>query len=123
MFISKELKVLGIAGVVGALALGPASYVLASHTPQFANGVAVYETTCVACHGENGKGTIPGAPNFNKKKSPLTKSDGELVQNILHGFQSPGSFMEMPARGGNPDLTEQDALDVVSFLREEFGKK
>ena len=31
--------------------------------------------------------------------------------------------MEMPARGGNPDLTEQDALDVVSFLREEFGKK
>lgn len=123
MFKPKELKGLGMAGVVVALALGPASYVLASQTPQFANGAAVYAATCVACHGENGKGTIPGVPNFTKKKSPLSKSDQELVQSVLYGFQSPGSFMEMPARGGNPVLTEQDVLDVVSYLRGEFQKK
>ena len=87
------------------------------------NGKAVYETTCIACHGAGGKGEIPGVPDFTKKKSPLSKSDAELFQNLLNGFQSPGSFMEMPAKGGNPDLTEQDIQDVILYLREEFEKK
>lgn len=87
------------------------------------NGKAAYETTCIACHGVSGKGEIPGVPNFTKKKGPLSKSDEALFLNILNGFQSPGSFMEMPARGGNPELTEQDIRDVIEYLREEFEKK
>ncbi|MCH8278702.1 MAG: c-type cytochrome, partial [Proteobacteria bacterium] len=70
-----------------------------------AAGKAVYSQTCVACHGVNGKGTIPGVTDFTAKDSPLRKSDVELVNNISEGFQSPGSFMAMPAKGGNPTLT------------------
>lgn len=86
-------------------------------------GKAVYETTCVACHGANGKGTIPGVPDFNKKKSPLVKSDEELFANIKNGFQSPGSYMAMPVLGGNLDLTDQEVRYVIEYLRAEFAKK
>ncbi len=64
-----------------------------------AAGKAVYAQTCIACHGANGKGTIPGVTDFTGEDSPLSKSAAELVKNISEGFQSPGSFMAMPAKG------------------------
>ena len=85
-------------------------------------GQSVYGSTCVACHGANGKGTIPGVPDFTKKKGVLTKSDQEFFDNIKNGFQSPGSFMAMPPLGGNPDLTDQDLRDVIAYIRQKFGK-
>ena len=87
------------------------------------NGRAAYEISCAVCHGAGGKGDIPGVPDFTKKGSSLSKSDQELFQNILNGYQSPGSFMEMPPKGGNQDLSEQDIRDIILYLREEFGKK
>ncbi|MEE8258794.1 MAG: cytochrome c [Sphingomonadales bacterium] len=102
---------------------GPLVVLASGGSTSLENGKAVYGTTCIACHGAKGKGEIPGVPDFTKKKSPLSKSDAELFQNLLNGFQSPGSFMEMPIKGGNPDLTEQDIQDVILYLREEFEKK
>lgn len=87
------------------------------------NGRAAYEMSCAVCHGAGGKGDIPGVPDFTKKGNSLSKSDQELFQNILNGYQSPGSFMEMPPKGGNQDLSEQDIRDIILYLREEFGKK
>ncbi len=84
-------------------------------------GKAVYSQTCIACHGANGKGTIPGITDFSAKDSPLRKSDAELVSNISEGFQSPGSFMAMPSKGGNPTLNEADVRAVLAYLRAEFG--
>jgi len=86
------------------------------------DGQAIYVQTCVACHGADGKGTIPGVADFTGKDSPLAKSDAELLRNITGGFQSPGSFMAMPPKGGNPALTEADVKAVLDYLRSEFGK-
>lgn len=86
------------------------------------NGSRVYEETCVFCHGSGGKGEIPGVPNLTKKSGPLSKTDSELSHNIAAGFQSPGSAMAMPAKGGNPDLTDSDVRDVLAYLREKFSK-
>ena len=85
-------------------------------------GEAAYSQTCIACHGANGKGTIPGVTDFTAKDGPLSKSDAELVKNINEGFQTPGSFMAMPAMGGNPTLTEADVRALISYLRAEFGE-
>ena len=108
---------------LGGLALSGLS-VSADHAEgDTARGATVYNGTCVACHAENGKGAFPGVPNFTKRKGPLAKSDHELALNIITGFQSPGSMMPMPANGGDPNLSEQNVMDVIAYLRSAFGKK
>lgn len=86
-------------------------------------GEAVYNQTCVACHGENGKGEIPGIPDFSHNAGVLTQSDEILLKHILHGFQSQGSPMAMPAKGGNDELTIKDLRDVLIFMHQKFHYK
>lgn len=84
-------------------------------------GKAVYSQTCVACHGANGKGTLPGVRDFTAANGPLSKTDEELMKNIAEGFQSPGAALAMPAKGGNPALSEADVKAVLAYLRSAFG--
>lgn len=85
------------------------------------DGKAVFEQTCIACHGGDGKGAIPGVPDFTVKGGLLTKSDTDLINNITNGFQSPGSFMAMPPKGGNPGLSDADVAAVLAYIRATFG--
>ena len=85
-------------------------------------GEQIYTQTCIACHGGNGAGMVPGAPNFPSKDSPLQKSDAELIKNITNGFQTPGSPMAMPAKGGNAQLNAEDIRNVLKYIREKFSK-
>lgn len=84
-------------------------------------GQAIYNQTCIACHGADGKGTLPGAPDFTKAQGPLSKDNDALFKNVFEGFQSPGSPMAMPAKGGNTALTAEDINAVVRYLRK-FNK-
>lgn len=89
---------------------------------QATDGEAIYMGTCMACHGTDGTGMIPGTPDFTDKSGRLAKSDAELVASITNGFQTPGSPMAMPPKGGNPSLTEQDITAVLAYLRKTFGQ-
>jgi len=84
-------------------------------------GVTVYNQTCVACHAASGKGAMPGVSDFTNKKGPLSKSDSVLLQHIIKGYQSPGSAMAMPPRGGNANLTNKDLQNALSYIRQKFG--
>jgi len=81
-----------------------------------ADGKALYATTCIACHGPKAKGAIPGVPDL-AKGGRLAKSDADLSASILNGFQTKGSPMAMPPKGGNPNLTAEDAKALVLYLR------
>ena len=83
-------------------------------------GGEIYAQTCVACHGADGRGVLPGVPDFTSASGPLAKEDA-LLQHITDGFQTPGSPMAMPSKGGNPDLTEEDVMSVLRYLREHYG--
>lgn len=85
-----------------------------------ASGEAVFRQTCIACHGENGKGVVPGAPDLTRSDGPLAQSDEVVIRHIIEGFQSPGSPMAMPPKGGNPALTQADIEAVLAYMRERF---
>lgn len=91
-------------------------------TDTVAAGKAVYSQTCVACHGANGKGAIPGVADLTASDGALSKSDEDLIKSISEGVQSPGSPLAMPAKGGNPTLTEADVKAVIAYLRANFGR-
>jgi cytochrome c5 len=94
---------------------GPASQAAASASSL--SGADIYSQTCVACHGDNGKGTVPGAPNFTRTDGPLSQSDGTLFKHIKLGFKSSGSPMAMPPKGGNMSLTDADIKAVLEYLK------
>jgi len=87
------------------------------------SGEEIYAQTCVACHGADGTGALPGVPNFSGTDGPLGKSNEILHQNILLGYQSPGSPMAMPPKGGNTALTGADIDLVLRYLREAFAQE
>ncbi len=84
-------------------------------------GQDIYGETCVACHGASGTGNVPGAPDFTRSSGVLAKTDEVLVRNMMDGFQSPGSPMAMPPKGGNPALNETDIRAVLAYMRKAFG--
>ena len=86
-----------------------------------ANGQEKYEETCIACHGPDGKGTLPGVPNFASKKGPLAQSDDVLFSSIKNGLERPGADLAMPEMGGNPDLTDADMHDIIAYMRKAFN--
>ncbi len=83
-------------------------------------GADVYAQTCIACHGGDGKGIVPGTPDFTNKDGRLSKTDDDLMNSLMNGFQSPGSPMAMPAKGGNSKLAQGDLKNVLEYLRSTF---
>ncbi|WP_341582652.1 c-type cytochrome [Marinobacter metalliresistant] len=86
-------------------------------------GEKLYNSTCVACHGANGKGKLPGVPDFTKSDGRLSKDNEVLVTHIMEGFKSPGSSMAMPAKGGISSLTKEQAGAIVQYMRQAFSGK
>ena len=86
------------------------------------SGKQIYESNCLACHGANGKGSIPGVPDFNEKNGRLSKSDSELLSNIITGIQSPGSSMPMPPRGGNSQLSDTNLNAALKYIKASFSE-
>lgn len=86
-------------------------------------GNDIYHQTCVACHGSNGKGAVPGAPNFTDSKGVLSQADAVLENAILNGKTTPGVPIAMPPRGGNSNLDPDGIKSVLAYIRHAFLKK
>ena len=84
-------------------------------------GQEFYTTTCSACHGPTGEG-IPGlGKDMTASEFIAGKTDQELVEFIKVG-RDPGDPLNttgigMPARGGNPALSDEDLYHIVTYIR------
>jgi len=85
-------------------------------------GESIYSQTCIACHGANGKGALPGVSDFKAADGPLAKTDDELATSIRDGVVTPGAALSMPAKGGNPALSEEEIRAVLAYIRKTFGR-
>ena len=86
-----------------------------------AKGKVVFEGTCVSCHGPDAK----GLPNLGKDLTVSTfiagQTDDQLLAFVKKGRSATDpantTKIDMPPKGGNPALTEQDLVNVIAFVR------
>lgn len=109
-----DLRAISLAAIYGTFAS------LASVAGDIGRGEVVYKGTCLACHGSDGGGSLPGVPDMAGRTGPLSQADAVLLRRMTAGFQTPGSPMAMPPRGGDPALTDADLNAVLQYMRKEF---
>jgi cytochrome c5 len=82
------------------------------------SGDAVYGQVCKTCH-ETG---LAGAPKIGDKgawSARLAQGQATVVGHAIAGFQ--GKTGAMPAKGGNPDLTDTEVERAVVYLANQAG--
>lgn len=88
-----------------------------------ANGKAVFEQSCQACHGANSP--IPGIPRITKNdewKDRIAQGKDVLVKHAIEGFTGKSGAM-MPAKGGNTSLSDEEVAAAVVYMANESGAK
>jgi len=83
--------------------------------PQAAkSGEQVYNEVCIACHGT---GAL-GSPKFGDSGAwgpRISQGYDTLVKHALAGIRA------MPARGGNPDLSDVEVAGAVAYMANKGG--
>jgi len=77
--------------------------------------------TCIACHGQRGEGVRGQAPGFHETGFVEELSDQEMLAFIKRGrmpFEPANrSGVQMPPKGGNPLLTDDQIMDIIAYMR------
>ena len=76
-------------------------------------GKSVSDTNCATCH----KDGIMGAPKIGDKVTwapRIAQGEAMLVSKSIKGFQ--GKKGMMPAKGGNPKLTDAQVGNAVAYM-------
>ena len=74
-------------------------------------GRKTYQQHCVMCHGNDGRGSMAGTPDF-KGGQGLMQSDQALLARIQKGKNACPAYFGI--------LDEQDTLDVIAYIRTLF---
>ena len=96
-------------GPVAAVAI-PASLPVATAAAAPSGGESVYKASCIACHATG----VAGAPKFGDKggwAARIAKGTPLLYEHALKGFNN-----VMPAKGGNPALSDADVKAAVDYM-------
>lgn len=99
----------------------PAAQVAAAPAGNAENGKAVFATTCAACHGPAGEGVQGLGKDMTTSEFIAGLSDEKLVAFIKEGRRIGDPLnttgVDMPPKGGNPAITDEQLLDIVAFMR------
>lgn len=85
------------------------------------NGKAKFAGTCTSCHGPEARGMQGLGKDLHNNAFIAPMSDAEVVEFLKKGRPATDPLnttkVDMPPKGGNPALSDQDMLDIVAFLR------
>jgi cytochrome c5 len=103
-----SMNVTGAGTAAAAAAAAPAGAASAA-----VDGKATYDSACAACHTTG----VAGAPKLGDAagwKDRIAQGKDTLYQHALNGFQ--GKAGMMPAKGGNPALSEAAVKAAVDHI-------
>lgn len=84
-------------------------------------GAEVYAKTCSACHGPDARGLEGLGKDLHSNQYIADLSDEEAVDFLKVGRPSGDPLnttgVDMPPKGGNPALDDEDLLNVVAYVR------
>ena len=90
--------------------------------PVLAAGRLVWADNCQNCHGGD---KFTGAPKITSTRawSPRIEQGFDvLIDHAVNGFIGP-KYTQMPARGGNPDLSDDQVASAIAFMVWASGSK
>jgi len=84
-------------------------------------GKEQYDQICIACHGPGGEGIEGLGKPFTTSDFLREKNDDEMLTFIKTGRPSGDPLnttgVDMPPKGGNPALSDDQILDIIAFIR------
>lgn len=85
-------------------------------------GKEVFDGTCISCHGADAKGMPNLGKNLVVKSDWMKKQDNAaLVAFVKNGRTAADpentTQVDMPPKGGNPSLTDDDIVNVIAYMR------
>lgn len=84
-------------------------------------GGQLYRESCAACHGIDARGVVNLGNQLAGSDYLNSKTDAELLTVIREGrdLNHPENTtgLVMPPSGGRPDLSDQDLLSIIAFIR------
>ncbi len=83
---------------------------LAHDGDAMAAGQRLFSNNCAVCHGSAGRGFV-GFPNLTDDKWQWGGTPDDIYETLYEGRQA-----NMPARGTNPDLTNDELEDITEFV-------
>ncbi len=88
-----------------------AFYIWSFATPpeMLARGKQIFQQNCVTCHGPDGKGVVPGTPDFTNIEWMATKAPQEFFQVVTEGRGT------MPSWQGR--LSPDDRWAAIEYIR------
>ncbi|MCW9025475.1 MAG: cytochrome c [Gammaproteobacteria bacterium] len=86
------------------------------------SGESLYMQNCMVCHADDGSGAMPGISDLVSNRSWSELPDELLLERITNGIKSQSSPAPMPPKGGNLNLSDNDLLRIIIYMKNEFQK-
>ena len=85
------------------------------------NGQQLYTQSCSSCHGPDATGIENLGRDLTNNEFIQNNSDEELLAFVKEGRPAgdPNNTtgVDMPPKGGNPAITDEQILDIIAYLR------
>ena len=87
--------------------------------PTRVRGATLYMDHCGGCHQAKGRG-IPGVfPPLAGNGAVIAPDPANIIKVVLNGLPQRGSYIPMPALGGQ--LDDQQIADIANYVRTSWG--
>ena len=111
--VAERIKPVGQVSLLSAETRPEPVKIAVAAPPLVRDGQQVYQATCLVCHGAG----IAGAPKLGDKGQwvkHIAKGLDTLYTSAVNGMQ--GSAGVMPAKGGNPALSDAEVKAAVDYM-------